>query len=371
MSGTEYLGAAARHGFPSGKSICIIGGAGFIGRHLAADLCARACSVRIVDLVAPHWLSTSKPVTYSWGDVRDLDSLSRAVKGCDILVNLAAAHRDDVRPLRLYDEINVDGARNVCRAATINGIERILFTSSVAVYGDAPEDCDEAQPHRPTNDYGRTKSAAERVYTHWQSDRTSPRSLVIVRPTVVFGPGNRGNVHTLISQIASGRFAMVGDGKNRKSMAYVGNVSAFICHLLSAGHGVHVYNYVDKPDLSMNELVALVRSSLGMNSRVPVRLPYPLAMGLGYGCDLLSRAIHTNLPVSRTRVDKFCTTTVFSADKALTHARFTPVVALESALKQTIAAEFRLGALGINRAANRVASDRKAEHGGPGPALPL
>ena len=61
---------------------------------------------------------------------------------------------------------------------------------------------------------------------------TERRSLVIIRPTVIFGEGNRGNVYNLFRQIADRRFLMFGDGENKKSMAYVGNVAEFICHLL-------------------------------------------------------------------------------------------------------------------------------------------
>ena len=78
------------------------------------------------------------------------------------------------------------------------------------------------------------------------------RSLVIVRPTVVFGEGNRGNVYNLLRQIASRRFLMFGDGRNKKSMAYVENVAAFIEYSLSFKKGVHIYNYIDKPDFDMN-----------------------------------------------------------------------------------------------------------------------
>jgi nucleoside-diphosphate-sugar epimerase len=202
-------------------TICIIGGAGFIGSRLAQDLSARDSSVRVLDIVAPPATGAGLHVDYHQIDVRDVASLLPAMANCDVIVNLAAAHRDDVRPRRLYDEVNVEGARNVCKAAESNGIKTIVFTSSVAVYGSAPENADEAQPHHPSNDYGRTKSEAERVYIMWQKRDPRARRLVIVRPTVVFGPGNRGNVYTLISQVAAGRFLMVGDGRNRKSMAYV------------------------------------------------------------------------------------------------------------------------------------------------------
>ena len=62
----------------------------------------------------------------------------------------------------------------------------------------------------------------------WQSK--SGNSLIIVRPTVIFGEGNRGNVFNLFNQIASGKFVMVGKGENKKSMAYIGNVVAFWRH---------------------------------------------------------------------------------------------------------------------------------------------
>jgi nucleoside-diphosphate-sugar epimerase len=322
-------------------AVGIIGGSGFIGTRLTRDLCAAGKSVRVIDIVAPQAAGEGLGIDYLQADVRDMASLAAAMAGCGTVVNLAAAHRDDIRPRRLYDDINVQGARNVCHAADANGIDMIVFTSSVAVYGAAPENADERQPHHPSNDYGRTKSEAERVYVEWQARDPDRRKLVIVRPTVVFGPGNRGNVHTLISQVAAGRFLMVGDGNNRKSMAYVDNVSAFLAHLLHARPGIHVYNYVDKPDFSMNELIALARESLAVNSRPGMRIPYWLAIAIGCGCDVLALVTRKALPVSRVRVEKFCAHTVFSAERAIREADFVPRVPLELALKRTIAADFR------------------------------
>ncbi len=86
---------------------------------------------------------------------------------------------------------------------------------------------------------------------------------MIVRPTVVFGEQNRGNVYNLLRQIASGKFMMIGDGTNRKSMAYVENVAAFLEYSLGFENGVHIYNYIDKPDFDMNTLVSKVNKALG------------------------------------------------------------------------------------------------------------
>ena len=340
MSATADGVMPNRHGSNSVMTVCIVGGAGFIGSRLTRDLCSRGSRVRVLDIVAPPTTGDGPRVDYRPVDVRDAAALLPAMANCNVVVNLAAAHRDDVKPRRLYDEINVEGARNVCEAAEANGIKTIVFTSSVAVYGSAPENADEAQPHRPSNDYGRTKSEAERVYTAWQQRDPQARRLVIVRPTVVFGPGNRGNVYTLISQVAAGRFLMVGDGKNRKSMAYVDNVSGFIAHLLQSEPGTHIYNYVDKPDLSMHELVAIIRSSLGMKPSTAIRIPYRLAIALGYGCDALAFVTRKLLPISRVRVEKFCANTVFSAERMLRQAKFVPPVPLEIGLRKTIATDF-------------------------------
>ena len=110
----------------------------------------------------------------------------------------------------------------------------------------------------PFNEYGRTKFYAEEKLRAWQSK--SGNSLIIVRPTVIFGEGNRGNVFNLFNQIASGKFVMVGKGENKKSMAYIGNVVAFLETCIATDQKYGIYNYVDTPDLTMNELVSAVRA---------------------------------------------------------------------------------------------------------------
>ena len=221
------------------------------------------------------------------------------------MINLAAEHRDDVRPASLYDEVNVEGAKNLCKVAREKNIMKIIFTSSVVTYGFAPLGTDESGAINPFNDYGRTKFEAEQVYREWQAEKPLKRSLVIIRPTVVFGEQNRGNVYNLLNQIVSGRFMMVGAGTNRKSMAYVENVSAFIRHTLSFGPGLHVYNYIDKPDYSMNELVLKVKHAIGQPEKVGIRIPYALGFLAGKGFDLASKLTGKKLTISAIRVKNF------------------------------------------------------------------
>jgi len=130
-------------------------------------------------------------------DICDLDALRRTVKG-DCLIYLAAVHRDDVRPLSLYEEVNVKGTQNLCAVAEEKGIQRIIFASSVAVYGFAPPNTVEDGEIDPFNEYGRTKYAADKMLRDWQVKEPQLRSLTIIRQTVVLGPGNRGNIYNLL-----------------------------------------------------------------------------------------------------------------------------------------------------------------------------
>lgn len=319
-------------------TVCVIGGSGFIGtrlcQRLRADPLIGAQGFRIVDKVESKSFASLTTVA----DVRDPQALMAAIPMGATLINLAAEHRDDVRPLSLYYEVNVGGARNICEVARAKGVTTLVFTSTVAVYGFAPLDTDESGAIAPFNDYGRTKYEAEAVFRAWQAEAPDQRCLVILRPTVVFGEQNRGNVYNLLRQIASGKFVMIGAGRNRKSMAYVENVVAFLQHAMGFTPGSYTYNYIDKPDLTMNELVAQVRQQLGKGQGVGPRLPYALGYAFGLVADGVARLSGRSLPISAIRVKKFCANTAFNTSVAQTG--FVPPVPLSEALRRTVRHEF-------------------------------
>ena len=160
-----------------------------------------------------------------------------------------------------------------------------------------------------------------------------------MRPTVIFGEGNRGNVFNLLNQIASGKFLMVGKGENKKSMAYIGNVVTFLEACLASNEKYALYNYVDTPDLTMNEFVAQVRYRLlGKKSSV-IRLPYWLGMLLGYAADVVAKLSKKNLPVSSIRVKKFASSTEFRSSKFDLQG-FTPPFQLSEGVERTLQSEF-------------------------------
>lgn len=293
------------------KNITLIGASGFVGTRLT-DLIKDEFQLKIFDKQQSPFF----PGLTTLGDVRNQAELNKALQGQEAVVLLAAEHRDDVSPTSLYYDVNVQGTKNVLEAMDQNGVKNIIFASSVAVYGLNKQNPNEEHQVDPFNHYGKSKWQAEEVLREWLAKDPENRSLTIIRPTVIFGERNRGNVYNLLKQIASGKFLMVGKGTNYKSMAYVGNIAAFISyHLKNSKPGYEVFNYIDKPDLNMNDLAAQVEKSL--DKHIPsTHFPYWLGMLGGFGFDVLSKLTGKKFAVSSVRVKKFCATTQFDASKA-------------------------------------------------------
>ena len=312
--------------------IGILGGAGFVGSRLTVRLKERNLPFKIFDIKINNQLDEK-----FYLDLEDPNSFDQ-LSNVNTIINLAAIHRDDVRPLSRYDNVNVQGSVNVCEAARKYGINKIIFTSSVAIYGFAPENTDELGEPNYFNDYGRTKYLAEQVYKKWQAEDPENRTLIIVRPTVIFGEGNRGNVYNLLKQIASRKFVMFGNGRNKKSMAYVENVAAFLEYTLSFKPGLYIYNYIDKPDFDMNSLVKRSRKILFGKNNVGIRFPKFIGVTIGYLADAVSKVTGKSLPVSSIRVKKFMSTTQF--ESSIIETGFVAPVNLEVGLDQTLRYEF-------------------------------
>ena len=314
------------------RKITVIGGSGFVGTNLCQQLALKQQDFEIIDLK----MSNKFPEKCKVADVRDIQTLRETVTG-DVVVHLAAIHRDDIRDKSEYYQTNVGGAENVALVCEEKRIKKIVFTSTVAVYGFAQPGTDETGAINPFNEYGRTKFEAEEKLRSWHAK--DENSLIIMRPTVIFGEGNRGNVFNLLNQIASGKFVMVGRGENKKSMAYIGNVVKFLETCISTKKKYGVYNYVDTPDLTMNQLVSQVRAKLKGKTGVGPRLPFWLGIILGYSADLVAKLSGKKLPVSSIRVKKFASSTEFRTAKGSLD-NFSAPFQLKEGIERTLQSEF-------------------------------
>jgi len=310
----------------------VIGGSGFVGSRLIDEIGSRQCHNLDKNISSFHQFITTL------GDIRNIDEIKLSQEKDSVVVLLAAEHRDDVSPISLYYDVNVEGTKNVLKKMDLAGVKNLIFTSSVAVYGLNKKNPNENHPVEPFNHYGKSKWEAEKAIKQWYDKDPEGKSVSIIRPTVIFGERNRGNVYNLLKQISSGKFLMIGKGQNKKSMAYVGNVVAFIKDRIEKQEpGYHIFNYADKPDFTMAELSSVIERKINLS--IPkVRIPYWLGMLGGFGFDLLAFLTRKKLPISSVRVKKFCATTQFDAAKA--HSTFGSPYTLEEGLNKTLKFEF-------------------------------
>jgi nucleoside-diphosphate-sugar epimerase len=131
---------------------------------------------------------------------------------------------------------------------------------------------------------------------------------------------------------------MVGDGLNRKSMSYVENVAAFLEYSLDFKPGIHIFNYIDKPDFTMNSLVSHVSEVLNKSVNIKFRIPFSLGILLGSVFDLVARITGKKFSISAIRVKKFCANSVY--ESAIAPTSFVPPVPLIAAIEKTVHFEF-------------------------------
>ena len=314
--------------------ILVIGGSGFIGTRLIDVLLEKDYNVKIFDKQD----SLKYPDLITFGDVRNKDELIEATKDIDIIYNLAAEHADNVTPKSLYFDVNVGGAENIVTAAKLNNVEHIIFTSSVAVYGTHQLNPDETFESQATHEYGITKFKAEKVFNKWAKEDEN-RTLTIVRPAVVFGEKNRGNVYRLMNQISKKRFAMIGEGTNKKSMGYVGNIALFLAFLIDKKDGIEIFNFAGKPDLSTRELVDIISNELDNGYKVR-NIPEWIGMLGGYTFDIVSKISGKKYPISSIRVKKLTADTSI-ATKKLLESGFEEKYTLIESIRKMIKYEFK------------------------------
>ena len=291
--------------------ILITGGSGFIGRHFHDALAGKTDIVNL-DLLKPEF---DHRYEFVKGDIRIKQDITRAVHGKNIktIISLAAKHHDFGIGHDEYFDTNQQGTEALCEVASEYGIREIVFFSSVAVYGLLPTVSTEETTPTPDSPYGASKLAGEKVLIKWAQAEPG-RKLLILRPTLVFGPHNKANMYNLIRQVDSGFYFHLGGSDNIKSIAYVENIVEATLYLLERlPTGVSIYNYADTPQLTTRRISNVIAGHL--NKRVRLTIPKSLGILMGLPFDLIIKLTGKNLPISTARIKKLGTQTHHSADK--------------------------------------------------------
>jgi nucleoside-diphosphate-sugar epimerase len=199
------------------KNVLVFGGSGFIGTRLVARLSGEGHRVVSVDIKPPRIRLDG--VVYLNGDVRDLSGFDPGTT-IDRIYNLAAVHTTPGHPDYQYYETNILGATSITALARRLGVNEIVFTSSISVYGPGEETKSEKTLPAPVSPYGWSKFMAERIQMAWMEEDDS-RRLVICRPAVIFGPGEGGNFTRMATLLKKGFFVYPGRRDTIKACFYV------------------------------------------------------------------------------------------------------------------------------------------------------
>lgn len=297
------------------KIAAIFGGSGFIGSHFANYLLKN----RIVDKVVIYDLEPINPeriggtysetfktgsITYERSDVRDV--IENEPEGNVILIaNFAAIHREPGHRAEEYYETNLKGAENVCVWAEKVGCEQIIFTSSIAPYGPTEMPKSEQTTPVPISAYGGSKLAAEKIHETWQAGNKKDRKLVIVRPGVVFGPGENGNVTRMIKAINKRYFFYMGNRNTRKAGTYVKELCNAMWWMLEnkCVNGRMLFNMSMNPGPTIEEYVGVINKVSNKYKYIP-SIPYLFVFAASIIIDPISRVMGINQPVSPVRIKK-------------------------------------------------------------------
>lgn len=277
------------------------------------------------------------PLPHGWTYAERTDLLSRP-QPADWLVHLEVKQHvlaPTEKDLREFEEVNVRGTIQWLEWCSAGAVRNSLYFSSIKAVNPAPADLptDESATGPGDTPYGRSKWAAEEAVREW-SRADANRRAVIVRPAVIYGPGNQANVAAMVNAIDHKRFFLPGGGRNIKSLVSIGNVAAAVAHLLSnSGSPSETYNLVDSKSYSVRDISTLIANALGKN-HTPPSIPAALLLLPAFFGDIATR-LGLPFPLTSSRLKALTEQTWFTAAK-LERSGFQPPETTEVAMRKLI-----------------------------------
>jgi nucleoside-diphosphate-sugar epimerase len=315
--------------------ILITGGNGLLGRHLVQALQERRDRVRVLALPAEDtsWLE-ERGITVYRGDICRTETLIAPMRAVEGVLHLAGM-MGVWRPLEDYHAVNVIGTENVCRAALVAGVRRLVHVSSWTVYGMAlGRPAHEDFPLMPFQEpYAITKAEGDKLVQRMIVGDRLP--AVIVRPGTFFGPGDQLHFGRMADRVRARKGVIVGSGRNALPFVYVTDVVQGLLLALDREHAVgQAYNITTDRPLTQEEFLRAIAQELG--ARPPrVHVPYRALYAAGYAAERLATVTHSQHQpvVTRLGVKLFGTDNRHAIDKAQRELGYRPRVAAREGVR--------------------------------------
>jgi len=287
----------------TGVSALVSGASGFLGGRLAVALKKRGCSVRALARpgrdVSPL---AAGGIEIATGDLADEESLARAVAGQELVFH-TAGRVGDWGSAEEFRRANVDGTARVIAACRRNGVRRLVHVSSLTVLGltrgGARVDEETPPAMHAANPYTASKIAGEELVR--RSHGQDGLETVVVRPGVIWGPGDTTFLPRFAALLRRGKMVLVDGGRNRVALSHVENLAQgmILAAVVPAAAG-QVYHLTDGEEITAAEAFALLAEALGVPP--PRRsLPFPAALALALLMEARARLRRQAAPPAFTR----------------------------------------------------------------------
>ena len=320
--------------------ILVTGATGAVGPRIVSALSDAGYQIRTLSFDHPPAGFRPRGIDARIGDVTNPAVVRAAMEGMDAVVHLAALLHIVNPPPELqgeYRRVNVGGTAAVVEAALNRQVRRLVFFSTIAVYGPSGgQILREDSPTRPETFYAQTKLDAEQVVL--AARRKDGRPLgVVLRLGAVYGSRIKGNYRRLLLSLARRRFIPIGPGRNRRTLVYDRDV-ARACLLALSHPDVPggIFNVTDGQMPAMKQIIGVLCTALGR--REPrLTLPAGMVRGMAAGIDNGSRVLGMRSLSLRATVDKYGEDVAVDGGCFCRTTGFVPQYDLLSGWKETVA----------------------------------
>jgi len=310
--------------------VLVTGGTGAIGPVLVRRLVQANYQVRVLVRQPPRPGRLPPVVDLVAGDITDPASLEPAMAGVDQVFHLADRQQltdPSAQEIADYEQVNLTGTGRVVEAALLAGVSRLVFFSTIAVYGpgDGQTVFTEASLPNPQSLYAQTKYRAESVVLSARRNGPEPSLGVVLRLAAVYGTGIKGNYARLVTALQKHQFLPVGSGHNRRTLIYEHDaVEAALLAAESPQAAGQIYNVTDGQTPTFNQIITAICHGLGHNPprwHLPEEPMRVLVNLVEQGCHRLGRPA----PIGHHTLDTLLEDVAVSSDKLQEELGFNPM----------------------------------------------
>jgi len=324
------------------KNVLVTGSTGFIGSHLLPTLHQHNWQITAAIRQEFEFPASLSIKTIKVGEIDDMTDWQEALLGIDTVIHLAGRshilHETISNPEAAFIKVNTKGTINLVKQSLKAGVNHFIFVSSIhAMAAESDDILNENSPCHPDSPYGGSKLQAEQALINLAKD--SNMTWTILRPTLVYGPGNRANMERLMKLIKRGLPLPFGAIKNRRSFVFVGNLVAAIITCLDHPNAANqIFLISDNQAVSTPQLIRLIAQQIQQPCQL-LPVPTTLLRFLGYLGDSLEFITGKNLPFNTYNIDRLLGSLTVDSRYIQKTLNWQPPFTLEQGLAQTIQPE--------------------------------